>query len=112
MSEVISFRLNKDNLREAKALSVLQAWKVKGYNLRQIITEALLMLDQHGQEQGITTLEKISETLNEVNQLLRQIELNNSLAVTKLHNHNAESSLSAGFVNSVKKSAKSGLKLK
>ena len=47
MSEVISFRLNKDNLRESKALLILQEWKAKGYSILQTLTEALLKLEQN-----------------------------------------------------------------
>ena len=45
MSEVISFRLNKDNPREARALMVLKGWQEQGHNIRYIITEALVNLD-------------------------------------------------------------------
>jgi hypothetical protein len=48
MSEVISFRLNKSNLREAQALEILKAWCSRGYSLRYVITEALLKLNYPG----------------------------------------------------------------
>jgi len=48
MSEVISFRLDKENLREAKALMILHEWRKNGYSLRQTITEALVSLDRDG----------------------------------------------------------------
>ena len=44
MSDVIRFRLDKDNLREEKARRVLKAWYEQGYSLRYIMTEASLML--------------------------------------------------------------------
>jgi hypothetical protein len=40
MSEVISFRLDPDNAREALAITVLQTLQGKGYSLRYIMTEA------------------------------------------------------------------------
>ena len=42
MSEVISFRQNKDNPREEKAVQVLRTWTAQGFNVRHTITEALL----------------------------------------------------------------------
>ena len=33
MSEVISFRLDPDNPREASAILVMQAWKDKGFSI-------------------------------------------------------------------------------
>jgi len=50
MSDVISFRLNKENQREAKALEVLNAWIEKGFSTRHILTMALLELDHPGSE--------------------------------------------------------------
>ena len=50
MSDVISFRLNKENQREAKALEVLNAWIEKGFSTRHILTTALLELDHPGSE--------------------------------------------------------------
>ena len=46
MSDVISFRLDKDNPREEKARQVLKYWYEEGYSLRHIMTEALLRLDE------------------------------------------------------------------
>jgi hypothetical protein len=43
MSKVCSFRLNDDNLREAQARTVIEAWVEGRYSLRYIITEALLI---------------------------------------------------------------------
>lgn len=91
MSEVISFRLNKDDLREANALLVLQEWRTRGYSIRQTIAEALNKLDQNGVEPDSTAVEpdstaldELNETLCQVNNLLRQIELGNSLPVGKI----------------------------
>lgn len=44
MSKVISFRMDNANPREAQALDVLNAWTEQGYNLRFVLTEALLQL--------------------------------------------------------------------
>jgi len=47
MSEVISFRLDNANPREAQALEVLNAWIEKGFSTRFILTTALLELEHH-----------------------------------------------------------------
>ena len=46
MSEVVSFRLNKDNPRERQALVILETWCAQGYNARYILTEALIKLGE------------------------------------------------------------------
>jgi len=46
MSEVISFRLNRENPREALALEVLKNRFRKGFSVRYVLTEALLKLDE------------------------------------------------------------------
>lgn len=110
MSEVISFRLNKDNLREEKARLVLQEWTTRGYSIRQTITEALLNLNQNSIEPESTVLDELSETLSQVNHLLRQIEKGNSSDLKYLERRATEG-LSASFVASVRKSAKPGAKI-
>jgi hypothetical protein len=42
MSQVISFRLDQNNPREAWALSVLSGMQEQGYQVRHILTEALV----------------------------------------------------------------------
>jgi hypothetical protein len=111
MSEVISFRLNKENLREAKALLILQEWRAKGYSVRQTITEALLKLDQHEQNPESTALGELTETLSQVNHLLKLIESGNSSPVATHRGSRINGGLSESFVASVKRSAKSGLKI-
>ncbi|MFC1878760.1 hypothetical protein ACFLZW_02490 [Chloroflexota bacterium] len=111
MSEVISFRLNKDNLREAKALLVLQEWSAKGYVIRQTIAEALLSLDQNETKPESAAFNDLSKTQSQVNHLLRQIESGNSSPVTKRGENQGDNGLSTSFVASVKMSARSGLKL-
>jgi len=69
MSEVISFRLDKDNPREKRALEILKTWCGDGYSVRYILTEALVRLDD-----SKAALEDQNETLNQVSQLLRKLE--------------------------------------
>ena len=46
MSRVTSFRLSKENPREAKAYEVLRAWRLKGHSARHTITKALLRISE------------------------------------------------------------------
>jgi len=110
MSEVISFRLNKDNLREAKALLVLQEWRIKGYSVRQTITEALVSLDRN-EHKSDSSIDELNEVLNQVNHLLRHIESGGSSIINDKAKSNPNNNLSPSFVASVKKSARSGLKI-
>ena len=111
MSEVISFRLNKDNLREAKALLILQEWGQKGYSIRQTITEALLKLDQNAIETEPTTFDELNETLSQVLYSLKQIESDNSPPSVTHPDNAIKSGLYANFVTAVKESAKPGLQI-
>jgi hypothetical protein len=110
MSDVISFRLNKENRREAKALMILQEWRTKGYSIRQTITEALVNLNQNCQG-TISTIEELNEALGQVNHLLKQLETGESSIINDKGKRNSNHDLSTSFVASVKKSAKAGLKL-
>ena len=110
MSEVISFRLDKDNLREAKALLILQEWRTRGYSVRQTITEALVSLDRNGFKSG-SSLDEFNEALSQVNHLLRLVESGGSSIINDKGKINPNNNLSTSFVASAKKSAKAGLKL-
>ena len=110
MSEVISFRLDKENPREAKALLILQEWRKKGYSVRQTITDALVRLDNNGHNSD-SSIEELNEALSQVNHLIRLIESDKSTIIKDKGMSNPKSDLSTSFVASVKKSAKVGLKL-
>jgi hypothetical protein len=109
MSEVISFRLNKDNLREAKALLILKEWRTKGYSLRQIITEALIKFDEAGKGLDINAIENLKEALSQANHLLSQIENSDPFTSSEIRDFVGNSALSKSFLASVKKSAKTGM---
>lgn len=111
MSEVISFRLDKDNPCESRALDILVTWCNEGFSVRYVITEALFELDRNRQETESIELNELKDTISQVNHLLRQIEIGNSLPGTKHLGYKTRDGLSASFVALVKKSAKSGLKL-
>ncbi len=111
MSEVISFRLNKDNPREAKALEVLKARSVEGYKIQHIITDALLKLDEHRKDPStIVALDELNNTLSQVNQLLEQLENGHSVTSDKPPEGQPRSILTAAFVASIKKATKPGFK--
>jgi hypothetical protein len=110
MSEVISFRMDKDNMREAKALLILQEWRTKGYSVRHTITEALVSLDRNGQKSG-SSLDELNEALSQVNNLLRLTERGGSSPSNDKGKSQPNNRLSTSFVASVKMSAKSGLRL-
>ena len=109
MSQVISFRLNGNNQREAEALNVLKRWQAQDFSIRNTITEALLKLDFSSSQ------EKENRALNDLSLEIKEL-LDNIETCTSLMMHNgeltSEENLSDGFVNSVLKSAKPGLKIK
>jgi uncharacterized membrane protein YccC len=84
MSDVISFRLDKENPREEKARQVLKYWYEEGYSLRYIMTEALLRLDEpHVDQTEEATLGEVSEKLNRISQMLEQIGNGQSIEIRK-----------------------------
>ena len=111
MSEVISFRLNHDNLREAKTLLILQDWIAKGYSLRQIITDALLKLDKNEHDPESIMIGDLTEALSKVNFWLMQIEGSEPPSVNYRRDGQQNDDLPDSFIASVKSSAKLGLEL-
>ncbi len=84
MSEVISFRLDTENPREARAQKVLTVWQEEGYSIRHTITEALLTLeDPRTDPFAIIDMEELNETLNQVSQMLEQMEDGHLVPATK-----------------------------
>jgi hypothetical protein len=69
MSEVISFRLDRNNPREAQALGVLKKGQEAGYSLRHVLTEALLALEASAEEE-----QAVAQALLEVAGRLGQIQ--------------------------------------
>jgi hypothetical protein len=101
MSEVISFRLDKDNPREAQARTVLKVWGDKGYGIRHVLTEALL---NYQRSQAEVYNQELFEKLDIICDLLQK----NSIPSTHIEN---EIILSDQFMASVKKAANPGLRL-
>lgn len=107
MSKVISFRLNPENPREAEALTILDSWLSKGFNTRHTLTEALLMLDV--EKSQLPDKETLNDLTNQIQVLLNKVEVG---SIHKTNNGDASSQqeLSVGFVSSIRKVAKPGLK--
>lgn len=111
MSEVISFRLKKDNPRGAQALEILEAWCSKGYSVRDIITDALLKLNDPGPDsKGDNPIPELNAVLNRVNKLLEQIGNEGYPPIPRRNDNPEQSSLADNFVASIKKAVKPGLK--
>jgi|WetSurMetagenome_2_1015567.scaffolds.fasta_scaffold819757_1 hypothetical protein len=108
MSEVFSFRLDEKNPREAQAMGVIKALAEKGYSLRQIIIEALLLLgdqEQHSPEKTDDITKTVERLFSLVERLEGRLEPRQKVIKEK-------SELNDSFLSSVKLAAKSGLKRK
>ncbi|MBC8508820.1 MAG: hypothetical protein H8D34_28515 [Chloroflexi bacterium] len=97
MSKVYSFRLSEDNPREALAREVIEAWVLKGYSLRYIVTEALL---------GFKTTESSANDLSDIVEQIR--ELITEPRETPQSKATSNNVLTSNFVKSIKTSVKTG----
>ena len=112
MSEVISFRLNPDNTREARALRVLQRLQIEGHNTRHIVTEALLLLgDSDKDELNAKMLAQLNEKLDQVSQILQIIEHEKSTSGITINQSISEIKLSKDLLNAIKETAKPGIRI-
>ena len=112
MSEVISFRLDISNPREARALEVLNAWIEEGFSVRFIITTALIKFDQHGStfelSQNDHNLDFIIDQITQLIELVKSMDADSP----KISENDSESHrLHEVFLSSVKLGVKQGLKL-
>jgi len=113
MSEVISFRLNIDKIREARALRVLKRWQEEGHNTRYIVTEALLLLDDSDKnELKLVMLAELNEKLSHVSQIFNQMEYDKTTELKPLNQSKSGTELSNGFIKGIKEAAKPGIKHK
>jgi len=112
MSDVISFRLNKDNPREARALNILIRWKFEGHNTRYIVTEALLLLDDSKKnELKVVMLAELNEKLIHVNQIFNQFGFDKNTELLVIDPPAADIKLSDGFIKAVREAARTGINL-
>ena len=111
MSEVISFRLDKTNPREAKALEVLNAWIEKGFGTRHILTTALLELDHPGSDleprQGDRDWGSV---LDQIGELLGFVEAMKTKPIAGQEIIPEQPILHESFLDSIKQQAKPGIK--
>ena len=113
MSEVISFRLDRDNPREARAREVLRAWYAQGYSVRHVLTEALLALEerQAQDEESAFALDEVNRTLHQVMQLLERMQNGRFTSSESEGDEKPGEALTDTFVASVRKAARRGMKL-
>jgi len=100
MSKVYSFRLDENNPREAQAREVIDAWVEKGYSLRHIIIEALIIY--HNQDSQNSELEEILERITHLLGIMT--EGRESIKVLR-------ETLPETFVGAISKSVKSGIRI-
>ncbi len=114
MSEVISFRLDRDNPREAQALAVLCKGQAAGYSLRHILTEALLALEAaaEGEQAAAAALQQMAEELRQVRAELARLQSGVATpAGEEPGGGHAGAALSEDFLASVRRVSKAGMKM-
>lgn len=110
MSEVICFRLDRSNPREAQALQILATWQEAGFSRRHVLTEALLRLDDDSEDNTADTLATLHETLAQVQALLEGMQ-NGHYVPAKVQPSEPESqALAESFLASVRQAARPGLR--
>ena len=94
MSEVISFRLNPSNPREALALEILRNKQKGGFSSRRVLTDALIGMetikDQINIDEFNTALENLKrllEKLNSDNHELNQSMLSHPIVAAALEDN-------------------------
>ena len=111
MSEVISFRLDRNNPREAQALAVLRKGQEAGYSLRHVLTEALLALEAAAEEEQAVAqvLAEVAGRLEQIQAALEHWQPANLALAQPQSSRSEETVLAESFVLSVKSAAKPGL---
>lgn len=111
MSRVISFRLCRDNPREAQALEMLQQRQEQGFSTRQILLEALLSLSSDANTSDLNDIAaRLEDVLNEANDYIARLQNGQSVTGTMATAPSELPSVSEGFKLSVRKAAKSGVR--
>jgi hypothetical protein len=108
MSEVISFRLDRENPREAQALAVLAKGQEAGYSLRHILTEALLALEAAAEDEQAVTL-ALTEVAGRLEQILERFQTSGPGSSQRQTEQPRQNVLAESFVLSVKSAARPGL---
>ena len=111
MSEVICFRLDTNNPREAEAAAVLRSWQEMGFSKRHILTEALLKLNDEGENENTSTVDELRELLRQAYALLEEMQNGGHHSQPSRNGERAAGeALSASFLASVKNAARPGLR--
>ena len=111
MNKVISFRLNGNNPREAKALQVLKIKCAEGHGARSIIMDALLKLDEDTSESGNGAAhESLASIASQVIHLVEMMLTGNNIPIDMKNGVGTTTELTGNFLDSIKKAAKPGLK--
>lgn len=109
MSEVISFRLDNTNPREAQALGVLNTCTDKGFSIRFILTTALIELEHINPELEMNMDNReLGLVLDQINQLLEIVKAN-PIAVQSTNME--QPILRESFLASIKQGVRPGIKL-
>jgi hypothetical protein len=110
MSQVISFRLNPENPRDAQALEILRTKQAEGFSSRRVLTDALIGMVARKEQDKLFSVEEFSMALEQVSDLIEQIKSGNQ----GNEDHQEKSphlvTLNDNFINSVKIAARPGLK--
>jgi hypothetical protein len=111
MSEVISFRLDRNNPREAQALGVLKKGQEAGYSLRHVLTEALLALEASAEEEQAVAqvLLEVADRLEQIQSALEQFRHMKLTPAQPQNNMSEQAVLAESFVLAVKNAAKPGM---
>ena len=107
MSEVVSFRLSKDNPREAKAREVLRRLYHDGYSIRHILTEALLLFDTKDEHDPFAD---VNQALEKIGQMLEGLQKKQVVVAASKTTEPEQPPLSAEFLSSVRQVVKPGMK--
>ncbi|MBN1122050.1 MAG: hypothetical protein JXJ17_13300 [Anaerolineae bacterium] len=113
MSEVISFRLDRNNPREGQAMAVLRKGQEAGYSLRHILTEALLALEASAEDeqQVLAALAEVSRRMEQIRDALESLKQVNMVPVQMHDDHPIQAALAESFLFSVKNAAKPGVRI-
>ena len=105
MSRVISFRLNEKNARELQAIGILKSWVDRGFTIRHAIVEGLIISDQGIKKVNTVDFEKIDVTLTKLIELIETGQFK-----MKPPSVQAQAELRSEFINSIRRSAKPGIR--
>lgn len=109
MSEIISFRLNPDNPREAQALEFLRTKQAEGFSSRRVLTDALIGMATEKVQSALFPISEFNKALEQVSGLLTRLNDGNQHQNQPSHPQAFE--LNENFRDSVKLAAKPGLNL-